>query len=226
MGNLFADNLDKLQNRLIKMGSAVEEQTSLAFRAIQNCDRDTALKVLALDKRVDQLNLKIDKQCQRILALHQPVARDLRLVISALKLTMTLERMGNLAKNVARYVLDPAPPCRLINTAGLDRIAGDTLIMVRKALDAFVNSDDLAARHVARSDERIDVMRRTIITELKQEMYANPDCIDDAIACLSILRHIERISDHASAVADIVVFLVTGIPTHNGHADDSDNAAE
>ena len=176
------------------------------------CERNTELaaEVLSADAIVDQTEVEIEEECLKILALHQPFAGDLRHLATVLKINSDLERIADLACNIAergaclhRYPYFPIPD-------NLPRMIGIATEMVRLALDAFVDSDAEMARKIITQDSSVDELHLTVIVELKSLMEKEPDIVDAALHCFSASRHVERIADHAVNIAEDVIYLATG----------------
>ena len=194
MHRSFEDDLDKLRTRLIRMGSLVEEQVELSFRAFLDNNAELAKLIRDRDDKVDKLDIKIDKQCQKIFALQQPVARDLRLLLSALKINNELERIGDVAVGISSMILDGYPMADLAKEFNLDTMTKATYKMVKASLDAFVNNDPDLARHILPSD----------VLAMKE----NPSLIERGVRFLEVLSKVERMADHATNIAECVIFLI------------------
>lgn len=208
MHRSFEDDLDKLRTRLIRMGSLVEEQVELSFRAFLDNNMELAKLIRDRDDKVDKLDIKIDKQCQKIFALQQPVARDLRLLLSALKINNELERIGDVAVGISSMILDGYPMADLAKEFNLDTMTSATYRMVKASLDAFVNNDPDLARHILPSDGKIDEMERSISADVVLAMKENPSLIERGVRFLEVLSKVERMADHATNIAECVIFLI------------------
>ncbi|MBK9248866.1 MAG: phosphate signaling complex protein PhoU [Ignavibacteria bacterium] len=204
----FEDELDKLRTRLVRMGSIVEEQVEFAFRALLEGNGELARIVVERDEKVDKLDIKIDKQCQRIFALQQPVASDLRLLLAAIKINNELERIGDMALNVARPVLTVPGIKDFAHELGVDRITQAAYRMVKASLDAFINNDPELAKHVLPTDDTVDNLEREIIADVVRMMKSDNSLIEAGVSMVDILRQIERIADHATNIAENVIFLI------------------
>jgi phosphate transport system protein len=203
----FEDELDKLRTRIIKMGSLVDEQVEYAFRALNEWNVAMAQLVMERDNKVDKLDYKIEKQCQRIFALQQPVARDLRLIMAALKINGDLERVGDLAFNIARAV-EPLLPYRTsLEQLELAEMTDTVLRMLRHTIDSFVNNDPELAISIMRSDIRVDQLEGRIGKKVVEMMKQDPAFIEAGVEVIKLLRHLERMADHATNVAEEVIFL-------------------
>lgn len=203
----FEVELDKLRTRIIKMGSLVDEQVEYAFRALNEWNIAMAHLVMERDTKVDKLDFKIEKQCQRIFALQQPVARDLRLIMAALQINSDLERMGDLAFNVARSVESLLPARTFIERLELTQITDAVHTMVRHTIDSFINNDPELALTIMRSDIRVDQYEQRIGRQIVDMMKQEPEFIEAGALLIVQLRNMERLADHATNIAEDVIFF-------------------
>lgn len=203
-------DLDTLKKRLLEVGSLVEESTNKAIVALTKLRRDLAEEVIAFDDEIDTRELQIEEECLKILALHQPVARDLRFVIGAMKVNNDLERMGDQAVNIAERaaMLSSEPPLGLPLDFG--RMADVVRTMVRSSLDAHVNEDTALAASVRLMDDEVDDIHREMFAVLKSRMCDQSGIVERAVAYLSASRDLERIADLATNIAEDVIFMVDG----------------
>lgn len=208
MNRTFEEDLDKLRTRLIRMGSLVEEQVEFALRALREGNIELARIVVDRDDKVDKLDLKIDKQCQRIFALNQPVATDLRLLLAAMKINNELERIGDMATNLASIVIVAPNAVQLANQIDLHRLSSATFTMVKSSLDAFINNDPELAAHILPSDSNVDQLYDVLRSDLVAIMKANSHLVEDGAQLLVGLYNLERMADHATNIAENVIFLV------------------
>jgi len=204
----FAEELDELKQRLLVMGGLAEERLRTAVHALVERDSDLMADVIRGDEAVNGLHLEIDDRCFKLLALHQPMAVDLRTIVAAFKINTDLERVGDLAVNVAeaaeRYVTHvPVKP--LID---LPRMAEMARQMLHAALDAFVSKDVEAAQRVLTQDDVLDGLKNQIFRELLTYMLGDPRKIEAAIDLILVSRHLERVGDHATNIAEDVIFMV------------------
>ena len=205
----FQEELDDLKARLLEMGGLAEDRVRLAVRAM--VDRDHALvdRVLTNDAAINQLHIEVDDRCFKLLALHQPMAVDLRSIVSAVKINTDLERVGDLAVNiaeaVARYLQHP-PVKELIDIPRMASIAQD---MLRDALDAYVRRDMALAQSVLHRDDELDLLKTLVFRELLGHMLRDPATIEPSLDLILVSRHLERIGDHATNVAEDVIFMVS-----------------
>ena len=204
----FAEELEDLKQRLLAMGGLAEERVHAAMRGLVERDLDLIGEVIAGDQALNALHLEIDDRCFKLLALHQPMAVDLRVIVSAVKINSDLERVGDLAVNIAeaaeRY-LSHAPVKALVD---LPRMGGLAQQMLREALDAFVSQDIHAALEVLTQDDVLDSLKNHVFRELLTCMLSDPRTIEAGIDLILISRHIERIGDHATNIAEDVIFIV------------------
>jgi phosphate transport system protein len=204
----FGEELEELKQRLLVMGGLAEERLRAAMQAL--VDRDTQLmaNVIRGDEAINQQHVEIDDRCFKLLALHQPMAVDLRVIVAAVKINSDLERVGDLAVNVAeaaeRYVLH-APVKPLIDIPRMGRMAQR---MLDAALNAFVTSDVAAARTVLAQDDELDGLKNQIFRELLTYMLGDTRTIEPGIDLILISRHLERVGDHATNIAEDVIFIV------------------
>ncbi|MFQ5670719.1 MAG: phosphate signaling complex protein PhoU [Acidobacteriota bacterium] len=203
-------DLDLLRRELLAMGALVEEATNKAINALIRRDRDMAREVLESDATIDLKEIEVEEDCLKLLALHQPVAVDLRYIITCLKVNNDLERMGDLAVNIAERAdyLARHPPLTL--PADLREMADGTRAMVRDSLDALVRQDPALARDILERDDAIDEHNRLMFDQMVSTMMNDPDMVKRAIAFLSSSRALERIADHATNVAEEVIFMCEG----------------
>jgi phosphate transport system protein len=205
----FQEELERLKARLLEMGGLAEEQVRLAVQSLVQRDRALIARVLTSDQPVNALHIEIDRRCFTLLALHQPMAVDLRSIVSAVKINTDLERVGDLAINIAeaalRYANHP-PVKRLIDIPNMASIAQT---MLRDALDAFVRRDTVLAQQVLNADDELDALKTQIFRELLTYMLQDPTTIEPALDLILISRHLERIGDHATNIAEDVIFMVS-----------------
>jgi len=203
-------DLDALKKEVLTMGSMVEEATNKAITSLTQRSPELAEEVLSGDDSIDQMELEVEESCLKALALHQPVAGDLRFIVAVMKVNNDLERMGDLAQNIAERSLylsthDPIP-------ADLDfeRMVERVRQMVSMSLDALVNQDSLLARKVCSLDDEVDEYNRHMFVMLQELMHRDGSTIERAVHTLSVARHLERIADLATNIAEDIVFMVEG----------------
>src|SRR5438477_7082488 len=203
-------DLENLQRDILTQAGAVEEAIHKAIRALQERDAQLAQQVIDGDAEIDQEENHVEEECLKILALHQPVAVDLRRIASALLINVDLERMGDLAEDIAERALTLVRPPYIPIPAMLQRMTDVTTTMVRQSLDAFVNMDSQLARSVCELDEEVDRYNDEIIDELIALMRTAPAMVEPGLSLFSATRHLERIADHATNIAEDVIYLVEG----------------
>ncbi len=205
----FQEELGVLQERLLAMGGFAEERVREAVQALSTRDVDLADRVLAGDEPINDLHIEVDDRCFKLLALHQPMAADLRTIVAAVKINTDLERVGDLAVNIAeaakRY-LQHAPVKPLID---IPRMGGIAQRMLRDALDAFVRRDTTLAEQVLGADDELDGLKSQIFRELLTYMMQDTSKTEPALDLILVSRHLERIGDHATNIAEDVIFLVS-----------------
>jgi phosphate transport system protein len=205
----FQEELEILQQRLLSMGGLAEERMCDSVRAVSRREPDLVEHILEGDEPINALHIEIDDRCFKLLALHQPMAADLRAIVAAVKINTDLERVGDLAVNIAeagkRY-LQHAPVKPLIDIPRMGDIAQR---MLRDALDAYVRRDIQLAETVLVADDQLDALKTQIFRELLTFMLAEPTTIEPALDLILISRHLERIGDHATNIAEDVIFMVS-----------------
>jgi len=218
----FEMELDQLRTMLIRMGSLVEEQIDYAVKAIAEADVALAQLVMQRDQKVDEYDTAIDKQCMKIFALTQPVAVDLRLLMAALKINNELERIGDIAVNLAERVEPLLPHQEFVKTTPLREMATAAREMVKNSIDSFVNNDPDLAKKILISDDVVDNYDRDIFNAMIARMKEGREHVEPASHIMIISRHIERLADHATNIAEDVIFLVNArIIKHNAYKLDS-----
>jgi len=207
----FQEELEALQSRLLAMGGLAEERVSAAVHSLVSRDVDAIEHVLYGDEPINALHVEIDNRCFKLLALHQPMATDLRAIVSAVKINTDLERVGDLAVNIAeaakRYAAHP-PVKKLIDIPQMGDIAQE---MLHDALDAFVRRDTKLAQQVLNEDDRLDGLKTQIFRELLDYMLKDPGTVEPALDLILVSRHLERIGDHATNIAEDVIFMVSAL---------------
>jgi phosphate transport system protein len=203
-------DLDSLQRDILALATSVEEMIYKAIRALQGREIDLAQQVIDGDNQVDQQENHVEEECLKMLALHQPVAVDLRRIAAVLKINTDLERMADLAVDIAERAEVIAHPPHVPIPDDLQRMTDLTTSMVRQSLDAFVNLDSRLARRVIRLDDEVDRCNNDIIAELIEIMQQSKEMVEPGLSLFSAVRHLERIADHATNIAEDVVYLVEG----------------
>lgn len=204
------NDLEKLREAILTMGAMVEEAVHRSITALLERRPDLCKEVLRGDARIDRREVNVEEQCLKILALHQPVAEDLRFIASVIKMNSDLERMGDLAVNIAERAAYLASTEPVALPGALRPMATAVMRMVRRSLDAIVNRDAARARALCAQDDEVDEYNRQIIAELQRTMEEHPGTIRNCTHVFSASRHLERIADHATNIAEDVVYLVEG----------------
>jgi phosphate transport system protein len=215
----FQEELEALKARLLEMGGLAEDRVRSAVKALVDADAEMVDGVLAGDHPINQLHIEIDGRCFRMLALHQPMAVDLRAIMSAIKINTDLERVGDLAVNIAEAVLRylrHAPVKELID---IPRMADIAQAMLRDALDAYVRRDTTLAQAVLDRDDTLDGLKTQVFRELLTYMLQDARTIEPALDLILVSRHLERIGDHATNIAEDVIFMVSARDVRH-HASD------
>jgi phosphate transport system protein len=214
----FQEELDQLKSRLLEMGGLAEERVRAAIEGLVRRHESLIVEVLEGDGPLNQFHIEIDGRCVKLLALHQPMAVDLRVILSAVKINTDLERVGDLAINIAeaamRY-LTHAPVTELIDIPRMAEIAHG---MLRDALDAFVRRDTELAQRVLDADDALDALKTQVFRELLTCMLDDPQKIEPSLDLILVSRHLERIGDHATNIAEDVIFMVSAKDVrHHAH---------
>jgi len=213
----FEERLNELRLHLLEMGGLVESAVHSSVQALIEANTELARQVLACEPRINELEIQNDDLATGLLALEQPVASDLRFITAAIKINSNLERMGDKAANIAdrsiALVSEPAVTS-LVDIARLGRLVEP---MVHQALDAFVRRDSTLARSVLTADDAVDDMRNHISAEIVQRLEEEPRFARPWLDLLYIARSLERIGDHATNIAEDVVFMVDGVDVRHGH---------
>src|SRR5258708_39619836 len=210
--------LDGLRSKLLSLGGKVEPEIATSVRALAERDSQLAQAVIDADREVNRLEVEIDEVCRRLLVLRQPAASDLRFITTALKIVVDLERIGDLAVNVAERAIDlnQSPPLRPVHD--LVKLADLCKKQVHKALDSFVDADADQASQVIADDELVDALYHTLFNELIGLMMEDSRNIRRASSLMFVAKHLERLADHATNVAEMVIFMVKGTDVRHPHS--------
>jgi phosphate transport system protein len=206
----FHEELELVKEKTLKQGSLVETMVENAVSSLVDRDSRLAEEVIASDQKVDTLDVEIEEDCLRLLALHQPAAKDLRFITTAMKITTDLERMADQAVNICQRAIELNEEPQLKPYIDIPIMSQLSQKMMREALDAFVRRDADLARQVIPADNKVDALKNQIFRELLTFMMEDPRTIPRAIRLILVSRHLERIADHATNIAEMVVFLVEG----------------
>ncbi len=206
----FDEELGGLKEKILLMGSKVEEAIRLAMKSLVDRDSKLARQVIQADRDVNDLEIEVDEICHRLLALHQPMASDMRFITSAMKINSDLERIGDLAVNISERALtlnEVAPLKPFIDIPHMAKIAQE---MVKVSLDSLVNKDPDSAKKVCERDDEVDNLNDQIIRELISYMLEDRANIKRALDLILVSRYLERVADHATNVAEDVIYMVQG----------------
>ena len=210
MRERFERQLRELNVKLLKMGAMVEDIIEASVQSLVKQDLDMAKEVYRMDDQIDELELELENECMRLLALQQPMARDLRVIGTIMKIITDLERMGDHAVNIAKVTLKIGDEPLIKPLIDIPRMSKLSEKMVSKSLDAFMKSDIHLAAEVAHDDEAVDEIYDEIYMELIEMIIENPSITKQATHLLFIGRYLERIADHATNIGERVIYMVTG----------------
>jgi len=212
----FHEELGALKERLLAMGGVAEDAVRRAVGGLAGRDQPALDRVCAGDEPLNQANIDIDNRCFTLLALHQPLAADLRAILAAVKINSDLERVGDLAVNIAeaagRYLAHP-PVKPLVDLPAMSVIAQR---MLREALDAYVRGDTDLARRVLEQDDQLDALKTRVFRDLVASMVDDPRRVEPALELILVSRHLERVGDHATNIAEDVIFMVSARDVRHG----------
>jgi phosphate transport system protein len=207
----FDEELTELKKQLLTMGSLTEEAIAQAVEALKRLDAEAARRIIEEDGRIDRLDLDIDEKCLELIIRHQPVAADLRFLAMAMRICADLERIADLAVDICQRVVEMAGQPLLKPLIDIPKLAGLARGMLRDSLDGFVRSDVALARSVIKRDDEADRLRDLIQTELVTDfMMKDTSTAPRAVALLLVSRHLERICDHTTNIAEDVIYMVEG----------------
>jgi len=210
MERQFDEELKKLKERLLYMASLVEESIAMAIKGLKERKKELAQEVLKREGSINLLDIEIDELCMRLFALRQPLASDLRFISSGMKIGSELERMGDLAENIAERTLELLKYPILKPLIDIPRMALLAQKMVKDSITAFINRDEKLARSVCKRDDEVDNLNDQVFRELLTYMIQEPSTINRAVDLILVGRHLERIADHATNISEDVIYLVKG----------------
>lgn len=216
----FEDELQALKNRLLEMGALVEDRVHRAVHSLIDRKVEEAEVIITADRAINDLHIEIDDRCLKLLATQTPLAVDLRLITSAMKINSDLERIGDQAVNIAENVVKILPHPPLKPLIDIPRMAEIAEKMTRDALDSFVRRDPALARDVLRRDDEVDQLKDQVFRELLTYMMADPGTIQRALCLILISRNLERVADHATNIAEDVIFLVEAKDVRHHHLEE------
>jgi phosphate transport system protein len=202
--------IENLKKKILALGARIEEAVRNATLSIQERNREMALQTIENDYEIDQYEVEIEEDCLKILALHQPVAIDLRFIVAVLKINNDLERIGDLAVNIAERAEFLATREPVGVSLDFVTMADKAQMMLKMSLDALVNLSVETAQQVRSSDDEIDSMNRQMYLKVQQALRDKPDRIESLVHLLSVSRHLERIADHATNIAEDVIYMTEG----------------
>lgn len=204
------NEVDRLKKKILSFCAQIEEQLWQAVKAIKERDRDLAHKVIDRDSTIDKEEVNIEEECLKILALYQPVAIDLRFIVTVLKINNDLERIGDLAVNVAERAVFLADQPEINISVDLLDMADHAQRMLKESIDSLINHNAMLAGQVRASDDVVDQMNRQMYLKVQAAILENPERISALIHLLSASRHLERIADHATNIAEDVIYMIEG----------------
>ena len=207
---IFDDELRSLKEKILKVGSLVETAINDSIRSLVERDSDLARKVVKNDHEINALDVEIDEECTRLIALRQPKARDLRFIITAMKITTDLERMGDLAVNIAERAIELNEEPQLKPYIDIPRMAEIAQDMVRDALDAFVRGCSELPYEIIKREDEVDVLTEQVFNELLVFMMRDPNTVTRATRITYVAKYLERIADHATNITEMVLYLCQG----------------
>jgi phosphate transport system protein len=213
----FQNEIEKLKKKILQLAAVVEESLRSAVKSITESNLELAKKVEAADPSIDSFEVEVEEDCLKILALHQPVAADLRYIIAVLKINNDLERIADLAVNVAERAKTIAQSSEKPVPFDLPGMLDIAVVMVRDSVDALVSSDTQKARQVCVDDDEIDNRHEEAFKMVQKQIRSNPELTEYFVSLLSVSRNLERIADHATNIAEDVVYMIEGeIVRHQG----------
>ncbi|HHP7233138.1 MAG TPA: phosphate signaling complex protein PhoU [Desulfobacterales bacterium] len=217
MPKIFIKEMDKIKKMILSLGAMVEERVRQAFRAVENKDARTAEEIIKTDYEIDEVEVELEEECLKVLALHQPVAVDLRFLVAVIKINNELERIGDQAVNIAQRVGVLAKRSDVKFEYDYAPMAEKAEAMLRMSLDALVNLDNDLAFKVVTMDDEVDQIQREAYDQIKNAMKENPTTPGYFINLLLISRHLERLADHATNIAEEVIYLIEGDIIRHGN---------
>ena len=218
MARFLQKELGKMKKMILSLGTIVEERVHMAIKAIETKNADIAARIIQSDHEIDEMEVEVEEECLKIMALHQPVAVDLRFLIAVIKINNDLERIGDQAVNIAERV-DILAKSKVHDVFfDYSQMAQKAETMLKNSLDAFVNLDIDLAFEILAMDDEVDNIKHEAYDLIKEEMKKQPDCIGYLINLLLISRHLERLADHATNIAEEVIYLIEGDIVRHGKA--------
>ena len=212
----FQRELEKIKKKILSLGAMVEEHVRMAIKAIEEFDGEIAKKIILSDHEIDEMEVEIEEECLKVMALHQPVAVDLRFLVAVIKINNDLERIGDQAVNIAQRVKTITKKERFDFVFDYSVMAEKAEAMLRMSLDALVNMDDDLAFKVLLLDDEVDAKKEEAYNLIKKAISENPDNVSYLINLLLISRHLERLADHATNIAEEVIYMIEGEIVRHG----------
>lgn len=206
----FQQNLKEVKHKVLRMGSLVEVIVDKAVTSLKEQNLELAKTIVEEDDKIDAMDLKIEMDCMKLLALQQPLAKDLRTIATALKIITDLERMGDHAVNISKITLEIGKEPLIKPLIDIPRMAKIAQEMIRLSLDAFVKEDIELAKKVAQMDQEVDDIYQAIIDELLEMIVKDPSITKQATKLMFVGRYLERIADHTTNVCERIIYMVTG----------------
>lgn len=210
MTSLLHKELGQLEKQLLTLTAVVEESVQQAIKALTGHNRELAQKVIDNDDHINRLEVDLEEECLKVLALHQPVANDLRMIVAVLKINNDLERIADQAANICERALAISESPKMICPLELDKMGGKVIDMLEKALDSLVNADLEMARNVLELDDEVDAIHSGNYKSFKDYVRHHPDSVDIVLSYLTVSRHLERVADLATNIAEDVIYLNEG----------------
>ena len=210
MTSLLHKELGQLEKQLLTLTAVVEESVQQAIKALSGHNRELAQKVIDTDDHINRLEVDLEEECLKVLALHQPVANDLRMIVAVLKINNDLERIADQAANICERALAISESPKMICPLELDKMGEKVIDMLEKALDSLVNADLEMARNVLELDDEVDAIHSGNYKSFKDYVRHHPDSVDIVLSYLTVSRHLERVADLATNIAEDVIYLNQG----------------
>ncbi len=212
----FQRELEKIKKKILSLGAMVEERVRMAIKAIEEFDGEVAKKIIFSDHEIDEMEVEVEEECLKVMALHQPVAVDLRFLVAVIKINNDLERIGDQAVNIAQRVKTITKKERFDFVFDYSVMAEKAASMLKMSLDALVNMDDDLAFKVLLLDDEVDEIKEEAYNLIKRAIPENPDNVSYLINLLLISRHLERLADHATNIAEEVIYMIEGEIVRHG----------
>lgn len=206
----FEREIDKLKRKILNLSSIVEDSVYKAVKSVEERNAQLAEQVIKTDDEVDTIEVEVEEECLKILALHQPVAIDLRLIIAVLKINNDVERIGDLAVNIAHRSIALSKLKKVSSIFQFQNMASKVKQMLRKSLESLVNLDSKLAKEVCASDDEVDNMNRDMHKQIRDSIRIHPEDLEGLLYFISVSRNLERIADHATNIAEDVIYMVEG----------------